>query len=232
MTRPHLGFGTRTHPVLLDRAPSLDHREEPGSAGADRPRFGAEQHGAQAVHGRLPPRVLSCGRRAPSARALAARAHGRWPEVKFRVERDVLAEAVAWAARASPPGLPCRCSPACCWRPTRTACCGCRASTTRSRPGSRSPRRSPTPAASWSPAGCSPRSPGRCRASRSTSRPTAPGWSLTCGQPVHPARRCRSTTTRRCRPCRRPRHDRRRRLRRRPSPRSRSPPAATTRCRC
>ena len=60
--------------------------------------------------------------------------------MKFRVERDVLAEAVAWTARSLPSrppvpvlaGLLVEAS-----RPGRPAC-GCPASTTRSRPGSRS----------------------------------------------------------------------------------------------
>ena len=55
--------------------------------------------------------------------------------MKFRVERDVLAEAVAWAARSLPRRPSCRCSPGCCLERRRpTAAARCPASTTRSRP--------------------------------------------------------------------------------------------------
>ena len=51
-------------------------------------------------------------------------------------------------------------------------------------------------------------------------------------RPGSPCRRCRSRTTRGCRACRRPPARSTAPRSRRPSPRSRSPPAATTRCRC
>ena len=45
----------------------------------------------------------------------------RSDRVKFRLERDVLAEAVAWAARTpARPARPCRCSPVCCIEPPPT----------------------------------------------------------------------------------------------------------------
>ena len=54
--------------------------------------------------------------------------------MKFRVERDVLAEAVTWVARVACPHVPpSRCSPASCCRPTRRAPSRCPPSTTRSR---------------------------------------------------------------------------------------------------
>ena len=153
--------------------------------------------------------------------------------VKFRVERDVLADAVAWAAR-SPPGPSPRA------RARRPAARGREdgalgsspASTTRSRPGSRSTPRSPRPARVLV--------SGRlladiCRSLPNKpwrSPPTAPRSSLTCGSarftlptmPVedYPALPTMPTA----------RHRRRRRSSPPPSPRSRSPPAATTRCRC
>ena len=76
------------------------------------------------------------------------------------------------------------------------------ASTTRS--PARSPSRCrPTPTAPrWSPAGCSPRSPRRCRPSRSTSPRSAPTWSWSAAAPGSPCRPCRSRTTRPCRRCR------------------------------
>ena len=58
--------------------------------------------------------------------------------MKFRVERDDLADAVAWTARTLParPTTQSRSSPACCSRRAASGC-GCPASTTRSQPAAR-----------------------------------------------------------------------------------------------
>ena len=122
--------------------------------------------------------------------------------MKFRVERDALADAVAWTAKSLPS------------RPVgagarRGAAAGRRRPAARS-PASttRSPARSPstcrpTPTAPrWSPAGCSPRSPRRCRPSRSRSPRSARTSSWSAAAPGSPCRPCRSRTTRRCRRCR------------------------------
>src|SRR3954447_25683608 len=95
MTRPHL-------------APGTSCPFEPASSG----RSGGS--GYSLITGRVPeglrPRVLSGGRTDPTSRRDRARRgerarqvhRERWPEVKFRVERDVLAEAVTWVARPLP----------------------------------------------------------------------------------------------------------------------------------
>ena len=103
--------------------------------------------------------------------------------MKFRVERDVLADAVAWAARSLPV------------RPSVPVLAGLLIETGRGRrrpaavdvrlrdlrAGHAARRRSRTRARRWSPAGCSPTSAAACRTSRSRWPSTAPRSSLTCG---------------------------------------------------
>ena len=62
--------------------------------------------------------------------------------------------------------------------------------------------RSAIPAGSWSPAGCWPTSPARCRPSRSTSSSTGRGSRSSAAAPGSACRPCRSRTTRSCRRCR------------------------------
>ena len=145
------------------------------------------------VHEGLPPRVLSCGRtdltaRRRSRRAERARqAQDRWPAVKFRVERDVLAEAVTWVARGLPARPPVPVLAGLLIEADDDGTLTLSASTTRSRPGSPSRPRSPRPAPSWSPAACWPTSRATCPAARSTSPPTGQ-VSVTCGSlALHPA---------------------------------------------
>ena len=105
--------------------------------------------------------------------------------MKFRVERDVLADAVAWAARALPV------------RPSAPVlagllieagaldagprACSSRRSTTRPRPGRPSAPRSATRAGHWSPGGCSPTSAAACPTSRSSVDRRGAKATVTCG---------------------------------------------------
>ena len=119
----------------------------------------------------------------------APRRRARWPtradrtecDVKFRVERDALADAVTWAARslASRPTLPGARRAAAAGRAASS--CRCPASTSRPRPRSTS-RSAPAPTARrWSPGGCWPTSPARCRRTRSTSPSTGSRLTIACG---------------------------------------------------
>ena len=101
--------------------------------------------------------------------------------MKFRVERDVLAEAVAWAARSLPARPPVPVLAGLLLERRRRRGWRCPASTTRCPPGWRSPPTSPSPGGRWSAAGCSPTSPAACPRGRWRSRRTAPRWSSTCG---------------------------------------------------
>ena len=162
--------------------------------------------------------------------------HRRRPPVKFRVERDVLADAVAWAARSLPV------------RPQRARARGPADRDGRGRrrpaaldvrlrdlgPGDPAGRRCRTRAARWSPAGCWPTSAAAC--------PNKPVEMAIDGakvvadlrlRPVHACRPCRSRSTRRCRTMPRGhRHGAQRRCSPTRSPRRSPPPAATTCCRC
>ena len=108
--------------------------------------------------------------------------------MKFRVERDVLADAVAWTARALPlrPSAPVLAGllieagsideP-----PERATASSCPPSTTRPPRGPRSTPTSPRRGARSSPAGCSPTSAAACPTSRSRWPSTGPKVTLTCG---------------------------------------------------
>ena len=125
--------------------------------------------------------------------------------VKFRVERDVLAEAVAWTAKS----LPAR-PPAPVLAGLLLSAIGERAGHQRLRLRGLGPRRScrrrsRRRARSWSPASCSPTSPAPCRTGRWSSPPTDPRSSWCAAAPGSPCRPCRWRSTRRCRTCPRPR---------------------------
>ena len=144
--------------------------------------------------------------------------------MKFRVERDALADAVAWTAKSLPtrPSVPVLAGVL--MRVVGRAAHRLRVRLRGVEPGHRRASR-PTPTAPpWSPAGSWPRSPRRCRPSRSRSPRSAPTSSWSAAAPGSRCRPCRSRTTRPCRPCpRRPASSTRRRS---PTPWRRSPIAA------
>ena len=106
--------------------------------------------------------------------------------VKIRLDRDVLAEAVQWAARSLPtrPSVPILAGLL-----VKAAGNPGRHEQLRLRdlgPDHGAGRQSPTTASRWSPAGCWPTSPAPCRTSRWTSRRTRPRWSGLRHGTVHP----------------------------------------------
>ena len=107
--------------------------------------------------------------------------------MKFRVERDVLADAVAWAARSLPvrPSVPVLAGLLIEAEPTTGWCS--RPSTTRPRPGPRSRPRSATRAGRWSAAGCSPTSAAASRQAGRRDPRRVPGLADLWLGPVQPA---------------------------------------------
>ena len=124
--------------------------------------------------------------------------------MKFRVDRDQFADAVAWAGRTVPtrPALPMLSG-------LRLECVDGGASrrhpspatTTRFPDGSRSLLTSPALASPLSTAACWSTSPARCQRSPLTSRSRVPGCACGAAGPPSSCPRCRSRSTRRCRPC-------------------------------
>ena len=170
--------------------------------------------------------------RAPTAHDTIASTRRRH-RMKFRVERDALADAVAWTARSLPtrPPVPVLAGVLLRVADGRLTVSGFDYEVSSQVDGRGAGRRAT--ARRWSPAGCSPRSPRRCRPSRSTSprRHRTSSWSAAA--PGSPCRRMPvedyptlpDDAGQR-------RHGRRRRRSPPRSPRSPSPPAGTTRCRC
>ena len=140
--------------------------------------------------------------------------------MKFRVERDVLADAVAWAARSLPvrPSVPVLAGLLIDASDDGLVALHLRLRDLGARHGR--PRRSPTRAGPWSPAGCSPTSAAACPAKPVEMTARRRQGALTCGgRAVHPADdagRGLPEPARRCRPRRAPSQ---RRVRRTPSPR-------------